>query len=122
MVQNNTHMYRGKRPLFLFCCLSLGGITLCYCNSLNKQLFVMSYCMRQYRWRNFDPCSLSDVALSVTQYIKHFCIMHYKTLPPKLDKDTKCDLYFVLYEKLCKVSEVSINRRNWNTAYYCQCI
>ena len=38
MVQNNTHMYRGKHPLCLFFCLSLGGITLSYCNSSNKQL------------------------------------------------------------------------------------
>ena len=44
--------------------------------------------------------------------------MLYKTLPLKLDIDTKCDLYFVLYETLCKISEVSINRRNWNTTYY----
>ena len=44
MVQNNTHMYRGKRSVFLFCCLSLSGITLCYCNSLNKQLLCLIVC------------------------------------------------------------------------------
>ena len=44
MVQNNTHMYSGKRPLFLFFCLLLGGITLCYCNSLNKQLLCLIVC------------------------------------------------------------------------------